>query len=188
MVQNNEHTLIRLDFITPTVVLVLQLFTREPVQQFHEREVVRKTGVSKGSANKILRMLADIEMLRSERKGRMVFYRLDLQDPLARQFKILENVNSLRTAVRGIRDHARKIVLFGSCSQGTDARTSDFDLFVLTQDKDAVRKKISEFNRQSPRKIAPIIVGANEYAKLRREDKPLNENIEKGITLWQAEG
>lgn len=187
MAQKNEHVPDGLDFLTPTVVIVLQFFTKEPMQQFHEREVVRKAAVSKGSANKILRMLADLGLLRVERKGKMVFYGLDMNNPVARQFKVFENVYSLRTVTNWIRDHARRVVLFGSCAEGTDIRSSDIDLFVLTREKDLVRKKISEFNRKSVRRIEPIVVSPNEYAKLRREDKPLNENIERGITLWQAE-
>jgi len=187
MVQNNEHVLDRLDFVTPTVITVLELFMREPLQQFHEREVIRRTHVSKGSANKILRLLADIGMLRRERKGRMVFYGLDLHDPVARQFKVLENVYSLRTLTNRLRSHAKRVMLFGSCAQGTDVQSSDIDVFVLTDEKDLVRKKISEFNEKSERRIAPIIVDSNEFVRLRRDDRALHENVERGIVLWQAE-
>jgi predicted nucleotidyltransferase len=187
MVQKNGHVPGGLGFITPTVVAVLELFVREPLQQFHEREVVRRTDVSKGSANKILRLLADIGVLRRERKGRMVFYGLDLRDPFARQFKVLENVYSLRTLTNRLRSHAKKVVLFGSCAQGTDVRSSDIDVFVLTGEKDLVREKISEFNKKSERRIAPIVVDSSEFVRLRRDDKALYENVERGIVLWQAE-
>lgn len=187
MVQNNEHVPDRLDFITPTVIILLELFMREPMQQFHEREVIRRTHVSKGSANKILRMLSGIGVLRRERKGKMVFYGLDLDNPVARQFKILGNVYSLRTLTNRIRDHAKKAILFGSCALGTDGKSSDIDVFILTREKDLVRKRISEFNRKSERRIAPIVVDSNEFVTLRRDDKALYDNIERGIVLWQAE-
>ena len=47
-----------LSFITPTFMTVFELFLSDPMQEYHEREVVRRTGVSRGSANKILRLLA----------------------------------------------------------------------------------------------------------------------------------
>ncbi len=187
MVHKNEHVPDNLGFITPTVITVLELFMGEPMQQFHEREVVRRTKVSKGSANRILRMLAGMGMLRSERKGRMVFYGLDLHDPVARQFKVLQNVYSLRTLTSKIRNHAKKAILFGSRAQGTDAQSSDTDVLVLTDEKDFVRKIISGFNRQAGRRIAPIVVDSNEFIRLKREDKALYDSIERGIMLWQAE-
>ncbi len=176
-----------MDFITPTVMKLFDLFLEDPMQEYHEREVVRRTRVSKGSANKILRMLADSGLLTREGKGRMVFYRLNLTDPLARQFKVLANVYLLRELTRRLREYARRVVLLGSSAQGTDVKDSDVDLFVLAAEKALARKEIGEFNRKTQRKIAPIIVDANEFVKLKRRDRALYENIEKGIILWQAE-
>jgi len=93
----------------------------------------------------------------------------------------------LKNLLDSIRQYSRRIILFGSCSQGTDVKQSDIDIFFLTLEKDIVRRKISEFNSRNKRKIAPIIIDANEFAKLRKEDKPLYENIERGIVLWESE-
>ena len=117
----------------------------------------------------------------------MVFYRLNVKEPTVRQFKAFVNVYTLKHLVDMLKQHSRRIILFGSCSQGTDVKGSDLDLFVLTSEKAYARGKISEFNRKSERKIAPIVVDANEFASLRREDKPLYENVQRGITLWETE-
>ena len=37
----------KLGFITPTIMKVFEFFTGDPVKEYHEREVVRMTGVSK---------------------------------------------------------------------------------------------------------------------------------------------
>jgi len=177
----------KLDFITPTLMAVFDLFLGDPMQEYHEREVIRKTGVSKGSANKILRILADSDLLVRERRGRMVFYRLNLKEPAVRQFKVLSNIYTLKKVLHQLRGHTRRIVLFGSCSQGTDVKESDIDMLILTSEKSKARETISEFNRKNERKIASIIVDANEFVKLKREDKPLFENIERGIVLWETE-
>jgi len=187
MVQINGHIPEKLAFITPTFMTIFQLFLADPMQEYHEREAVRKTRVSKGSANKILRLLADLDFLTREKRGRMIFYRLNLKEPLARHFKVLVNVYTLKKLTDALKQYSRRIILFGSCAQGTDVRESDLDLFILTSEKDYVRKKVSEFNRKSERKIAPIIVDANEFTILKREDKPLYENIERGMVLWETE-
>lgn len=177
----------KLDFITPTLVAVFELFLSDPISEYHEREVVRRSRVSKGSANRMLRLLAGLGFLTRERKGRMVFYKLNEKEAVVRQFKILANVFALKELVDGIKEDCRRIVLFGSSAQGTDAKDSDIDLFVLTSAKNSVRRRVTDFNRRSERKVAPIIVDANEFVKLKREDRPLYENVERGIVLWERE-
>ena len=177
----------KLDFITPTFITVFELFLLDPMQEYHEREVMRMTKVSKGSANKILRLLADLGFLTREKRGRMVFYKLNLTEAVVRQFKTVVTVYALKELMNRIKDESRRIILFGSCAQGTDTSDSDIDLFVLTSAKNLVRRKVREFNRVSDRKIVPIVVDTNEFTKLKREDKPLYENVERGIVLWEKE-
>lgn len=177
----------KLDFITPTFVRVLDLFMADPMQEHHEREVMRMAGVSKGSANRILHELSERGFLTIQRKGRMVFYRLDLKSPSVRQFKILSNVYSLKELLERLENYSRRIVLFGSCSQGIDVRESDIDLMILTDVKETVREEINKFNSKERRKVTPNIVDANELARMRREDSALYENIERGIVLWETE-
>jgi len=177
----------KLDFITPTLTQVLGLFLSDSMGEYHEREVMRRTRVSKGSANKMLRLLAKENFLKRQRKGRIVLYRLNTKEPTAKQFKILVNVFGLRSLIGELKDHARRIILFGSSADGTDVKDSDIDVFVLTSEKDVVRRKISEFGRKSDRKITPIIVDANELVRLKNRDKPLYENIGRGIVLWETE-
>ncbi len=185
--QNIEHMFKKLEFITPTLMSVLELFLSDPMREHHQREVARSAKVSVGSANRILKLLADLDMLAGQRRGRMVFYKLNAGDPVVRQFKALLNVYSLKPLLQAARHHSRRILLFGRSAQGSDVKESDIDLFVLTSDKGPVRSEISGSNRKSERKIAPVIVDANEFVRLKRNDRALYENIERGITLWQAE-
>lgn len=176
----------KLDFITPTLLKILYLFHEEPMRELHEREVVRKARVSKGSANKILRKLSEIKVLNRSKRGRMVFYSLNMKNAVARQFKVLFNVYSLNELVEEIKQDCKRIILFGSCSEGTDVKESDVDLFILTNEKNRVKSIVNTYQKAGKR-IAPIIVNSNEFIKLRREDKPLYDRILKGILLWESE-
>ncbi len=60
-------------------------------------------------------------------------------------------------------------------------------MLVIALEKEPVKKIISEFNTKNERKIAPIIINMNEYVLMKKEDKPLYENIARGIVLWEAE-
>jgi predicted nucleotidyltransferase len=175
----------KLDFITPTLLRVLYVFHEKPMQELHEREVVRRAGISKGSANTILRKLSEIDVLTRDKRGRMVFYSLNMENAVARQFKVLFNVYSLNELVNEIKQYCKKIILFGSCSEGTDTKESDVDLFILTNEKSKVNSKINSYQKAG-RRIAPVIVNSNEFVGLRRKDKPLYDRILKGISLWET--
>jgi predicted nucleotidyltransferase len=176
-----------LGFITPTFMTVFELFLSDPMQVYHEREVVRRIKVSRGSANKILRLLAALGFLTRQTRGRMVLYRLNHTEAVVKQFKILSNVYRLKGLTDKIKEESRRIVLFGSCAEGTDTRESDIDLFVLTSAKSTVRRRIRDFNRASERSVTPVVVDTNELTRLKREDKPLYENMRRGIVLWEKE-
>ncbi|MBI4232299.1 nucleotidyltransferase domain-containing protein [Candidatus Peregrinibacteria bacterium] len=170
---------------TPHLKVVTQL-CKDPMREYYQRELAIVSKVSVGLTNQFLRELTELQFVTQEKRGKMNFYKLNLKNPVVRQFKILLNVDSLHELIQTISTGSRKVILFGSTSQGTDAKESDVDLFILTSEKDWVRRKISEFNSRSKRKIAPIIVDANGFVKLKRDDKPLYENIGSGIILWQT--
>lgn len=187
MAQKIEHVPNTLDALTPTLITVLSLFLDNPLTEYYEREVLRLTGVSKGSANKILRQLTDTGLLLRTTRGRMAFYVLNSHEATARQFKILRNTFMLKPLVDRLKPYSKKVVLFGSTSKGTDTKESDVDLFILSSEKQDVSNKISSFNRKLEKKINPIVVDSNELAKMKREDPPLYDNIDRGTILWQAE-
>jgi predicted nucleotidyltransferase len=175
----------KLDFITPTLMKLLTTFMEDPLRERHEREVVREAKVSKGSANNILRRLNELDILTRERKGRMVFYRLNTREPTVRQLKVLANVYALKELVDRLKKHTRKIVMFGSCAQGTDVKESDVDLLIVSMDKEPVKRIVSAYNQSNNKKVAAITLDTNEYIQLKQEDKPLHENIGRGFVLWE---
>ena len=174
-----------MDFITPTSLKVLVFFLADPMGEFHEREVLRNVGISKGSANRILRRFAELALLKRAKKGRMVFYRLNADDPFVKQMKVLSNVWELRLFIQELQQGIKKAVLFGSCAEGTDVVESDLDLLFITDEKALVKERISAFNRQNRRPIAPIIIDLSEFMKIKKEDRPFFERIDRGITLWE---
>lgn len=176
----------KLDSLTPTTLKVLEFFFADSRAEFHEREVIRRAKISKGSANKILRRLASLALLIRTQKGRMVFYRLNEEDPRVKQLKILNNVWTLRGFVVENEEHMRKMILFGSSAEGMDIGESDYDILILTDHKTILNESISRFNRKNTRKFSPIILDIDEFVKMKREDKPLFERIDRGIVLWET--
>jgi len=177
----------RMNFITETSLKILALLASDPMREFYQREIAKEAGVSIGAVNQILRTLADREIVTKEKRGKMIFYRYNLQDPVSRQLKIFFNVNDLDGLVKQLRGRCKRIVLFGSAAEGSDVKGSDLDLFVLTQEREAVKEAIKKYEEKIGRRVAPIIVNASEFVELRSKDKPLYDRIVDGIVLWQIE-
>jgi predicted nucleotidyltransferase len=175
----------KLDFLTPTTLKVLEFFFANSRAEFHEREIIRNAKISKGSANKILRLLAELALLTRTKKGRMVFYKLNAGDPFVKQLKILSNVWELRRFVAENEERTKKIILFGSAAEGKDVSDSDIDILILTDEKTPPKESVSRFNRKSTRKISPIILDVDEFVKIKKKDKPLFERIDRGVVLWE---
>lgn len=175
---------IKMNFVTETSWKVLNFLAGDPQREFFQREVAVGAGVSIGSVNQILRMLSEKEMVKAIRRGKMIFYKYNLQSPLARQLKVLLNVAELDDLVRRLRDISKRILLFGSCAEGSDVKESDIDLFILSEDQRAARRMISR-EAKAERRIAPIILNGVEFSEMKRRDKPLYDQISKGLVLWE---
>jgi predicted nucleotidyltransferase len=173
--------------ITPTSLTILAQLAQDPMRDFYQREIAQEARVSLGSANKLLKDLEEREIITLDKRGKMYFYRINLKNPVARQFKILFNVMLLDELVKRLRESSKRIILFGSSAEGTDVKESDIDLFVLTQKREMVIQAINKYERKITRRIAPIVLSPIEWASMRRKDRPLYDNISKGIILWQEE-
>jgi len=185
--QKNEHMFKKMNFVTPKSLTVLHFLLDDPMEQFHEREIVRRTGVSVGAVNQILRKLHKAGLVEKDRRGRTNLFKVNLKSPVARQFKILFNVSTLNEIVNRVKQVSERIILFGSCAEGTDVKDSDIDMFILTPDAETVQREIRLYEQKVDRRLSPIIVNSNELAKMKSKDKPLYERISRGITLWERE-
>lgn len=177
----------KLSSITPKTLEVFYLFASNPLDRFHGREVVRQTGVSLGAVHQTLSKLYILGLLNREKKGRMYFYSFNIESAVAKQFKVLFNVSALDELVDRIKHLSERVMLFGSCAEGTDVEDSDIDLFVLTSDVETVQRRIREYERKLDRRISPIVVNSSGLAKLKSRDKPLYERVSRGISLWEQE-
>lgn len=176
-----------MNLITPTSLRLLQLLFRDPMGRYHGREVVRRTGVSVGGANQMLRSFANLGLLLREKQGRMLFYRANMDNPLVRQLKILFTLLQLDDLMKQAKPSSHRIILFGSSAEGTDVKESDIDLLLLTNEKSQLTDVVHKFNAKSQRRIAPIILDPQGFSKLRREDTALFDRISRGMILWQKD-
>jgi predicted nucleotidyltransferase len=166
---------------------ILDTLSRDPDTSLYTREVAERSHISVGAASMLLRVLEGSHMISVEEKGGMKFYRINLFNPVAREFKVLFNVQRISRLVEPLKDHCDRIILFGSLADGTDGPESDVDLLVLTSEPQVAKDLLRVFQKRIDRHLSPIIVGAEGLARLRREDKALFEQVYRGKTLWEKQ-
>lgn len=174
-----------LNLFTASSLKLLYALASDPMRSFYQREAAGEARVSVGSANRILRGLVDRGLIDREKKGKIYLYRFNIDNPVSRHLKVLFNIMEVEKLVDDIRSFTTRVILFGSCAEGRDARESDIDLLVLTNEKKAVSEIIGQ--HKSKRRLAPIIVNSNDFTKLRNDDRPLYDEIMRGITLWERD-
>jgi len=167
---------------------VLSLLAKFSDQEFYERQVARRLGISYGSANRALNELFSTGAVTRRREGRMYFYCIDSSTAAVIEFKIMINLMLLEPLVEGLKKISNRIVLYGSCAVGTDTSDSDLDLFVVSNSKEDVSNAISNF--KFPRgyeniHIQSVIKTPVELLEGGESEQTFIEEIDRGIVLWE---
>ncbi len=170
----------KLNLFSKTELKVLDFIAKSD-RDLYEREIAAEAKISAGSANSILNRFARLGLVVKTTRGKMSFYSASARNPVLRQFKVFRNVNDLMPLVNHLASLSGRIVLYGSCASGTNTRSSDIDLFILSSQKERVKRLLDEYAG-----IQALILSSPEWVSLSRNDKPLYERINSGITLWEA--
>lgn len=154
-------------------------------QKFYLTQIAKEVNISDSTVWQILEKKEKEGLVKKEKIGNLSFYCLDFTDPVIQQMKQLRTVKLLKPVVEKLKDCSQKVILFGSAAEGKDLANSDIDLFVLTGDKKAVLKIISQ--AKIGRKIQLVAKNILEWQKIKKEDKIFAEEVERGKILWKEE-
>jgi predicted nucleotidyltransferase len=172
-----------IDIISARLLAVL---AEDPRRELYQREIARLASVSIGATCQKLKKLSDNEMVSSRKAGKMIFYRYNLTNPVAKQFKLLLNLTAVFELTLKLRDHARQVILFGSYADGTNVTASAIDIFVLTGEGKKVREMARDYGDNQGKKVSLVIVDPGELQVLKSKYRPLYKRILRGITLCEA--
>lgn len=167
---------------------VLSLLVKFSDRELYEREVARSLGISAGSANRTLNELFTAGVARRRKEGKMYFYSIDISNTVIKQFKKIINLMLIEPLTADLKKISNRIILYGSCAQGTDTSASDMDLFVVTNNKEDVSNIIINFH--FPRgyeniQIQPVIKTHVELLEAGDSERSFIEEVEQGIVLWE---
>lgn len=148
----------------------------------YSKQIAKATETSIGSTSQNLRNLFKKNLIKSEIKGKEKYYYIDSDEPFIKYLKLSLNILSITNLTNNLNQFSTKIILFGSYATGLNTEESDIDLLILTLDKEKINQILNEY--KSYLKISSIILSNMEYILLKDKDKPLYEEINKGIILW----
>src|SRR3989338_224897 len=147
-------------------------------------QIARDTGLSKGEVSKSVKVLKDGWMVSSEQSGRNMVCFVDRRLPVFVRLRTAFNLLEIIPKTAPLQKCADKIVLFGSCADGTDTADSDIDILVVTRDKTKAGKAARKIKLSRP--VQWVIKTPQEYVVLNSKEKVFAEEISKGILLWEA--
>ncbi len=174
-------------FLSTNSLKALSLLAKYSNQEFYEREIARRLGVSYGSANMVLNDLYSEQYLSRQKKGNMYFYRFNVADPVFSHFKILVNILLLRPLIKQLKRVSMRIVLFRSCARAADHSKSDIDLFIVSDVKSKVLSIIRKYKFNKGFEgliIEPAVFSPEELLKSEKTDKEFLSLVSEGIVLW----
>lgn len=147
-------------------------------------QIARDIGISKGEVSKAVKILKNCGLVDSEQSGRNMICRVDRRLPAFARLRMAFNLFEVMSKTAVLHKFADKIVLFGSCAEGTDTVDSDIDLLVIARDKLKVYKVARTIKFSRP--VQWVIKTPQEYVVLNSKEKVFVGEIGKGITLWEA--
>lgn len=152
-----------------------------PETEFYDREVSAKSGLSRSAANYALRRLTSLGWISAEKKGRMVFYRASLENPVIRQVKVTDTIIRLQPAVARMAPLAERITLYGSAAEGRDRPDSDIDLLVISNRPEEARKAAAGL----PRNCQVLVHDPVSWAGIAKQRPVFFSEAERGTVLWR---
>jgi len=167
---------------------VLSLLVKFSDQEFYERQLARRLGISYGSANRALNELFASGAVTRRREGKMYFYSIDSSAAAVAELKKVINLMLLEPLVEELKKVSSRMVLYGSCALGTDTSESDMDLFVVSNSKEDVSNAIGKFRFPGGYegiRIQSVIRTPVELLEAAESERAFIEEVDRGIVLWE---
>jgi len=175
---------------------VLDVLIDQPYATYSMSELANLTGANKGTISKAVRLLSELDVVKTTQDGRTQQVRIN-RDRLTKPDPILsipqgEFHQPIQALLQRLREELNElvgVVLFGSVARGEADRTSDIDLLVIVDgDRTAARRTVQsvvsdlenerfEGNRYT---YQPLVESTDSVKRIGHQLRP---QFDDGITL-----
>ena len=188
--------------------LLLLFFLSNYDRLLNVREASRKTGVSRSTASRLLRMLNSKGVLAKREAGNQIFYSLDTRNPLTLNMCALvlglkynelelprsisrQTTSFVESCKNSLGEQPSSIVLFGSTARGEAGKGSDVDILVILRSLKEGGKAntiAQSINASHTNKISPTTITMKSFAaEIRAGNLLYLKIVKEGIPLFGAE-
>jgi predicted nucleotidyltransferase len=187
-------------FLSKTRENILKLFFNNPEQEFHLREISRRTNVVPHNVNKYAKDFVEEGLLIRREVGNMTLYRINSQsDLLFKIFEIFEVERKLNyfsenkkisrllneyisNLVRLTNREIQMVALFGSVARGEWTKGSDIDILFCSTTKNNRFLKIHE---ECEKQVRPLLEISPIYITIDKIFAGFRDNLEFYDELWR---
>jgi predicted nucleotidyltransferase len=163
---------------------VLNVLLRHTGIELSDSEVAEKVrGAGRSAVHQALQHLARMGVVRRTNRGRRCFNVLDNGHAWIQPLKVTLSIMDLAPLVEFLKEHATKIVLFGSRADGTYRADSDYDVLVVSSDPEAVHRLAAKMDFGG--RLQLLVRTPSEMLDFSSNDPVLAANIRKGAVLWE---
>jgi predicted nucleotidyltransferase len=158
----------------------------QPDVQWFGSELARRLGVPPSSLQRELRELTTAEVLKSHRRGRMVYYQANKQSPIYPELRSLllktaGLVDVLAESLTPLASNVRIAFVYGSVASGAEQSDSDIDLMIVGELNPAeLSIPLRQAREVLGRDVNPSVYTVKEFtAKRSRRDHFLTSVLDK---------
>lgn len=169
---------------------VLALFFGHPERWFYTREAIAALQVGQGAVQRELRRLAQVGILRRERRGREVYYQANPECPIYGALvdlmrKTLALVDVLRGALWELRERIPVAFVYGSMAAGTSEIHSDVDVMIIGEARFAeIAAVLGPLESVLGREVNPSVYSAQEFRRRLAEGDHFLNRVLEGPKLY----
>ena len=163
---------------------VLDYFILHEGKADYVNEIARRLELDDGNLSRKLKELQQQGILKSENRGKELYYSLNSSFPLLKEYKkIIQKTFGLETTLKKKLkelDGIEEAFLFGSYAQDAMDLSSDIDLIVVGNHSTLkLGRIIAEIQKKVQREINVIAFGTNEYESKKKSDPFLKSVLRK---------
>jgi predicted nucleotidyltransferase len=164
---------------------VLGLLLLRPDEALHGREIARRTGLPAGTVTRELTKLAEVGLLRRDKRGNQQVYSANPRCPIFQELaSILRKTSGLadvlRLALAPAVGQIQCAFVFGSVAQGSETSGSDVDVMIVgVLDFAQAVSLLYPAQAQLGREVNPKVYTPEEFAALANSDAFLRHVLAK---------
>lgn len=153
-----------------------------PLKKYSIKDAAKASKVSTFAASEALEQLLSKGMVSLEKVGRTHQYKANLDNFLAREWKIilsLEELGKVNLVERILKKASTisSIILYGSCAIGTDTEKSDFDLLVVAEADQNKKRSLYGEASGTKREVNMQVYSPVEWRQKAEKDKVFYEQV-----------